>query len=160
MTDQNFTTRFAVAQTPEDVFAAVTNVRGWWSENITGRTDQLGAQFNYRFRDLHRSTIKIVELVPGERVVWHVLSNYFAFTEDETEWTGTKVIFDIARKGDQTELRFTHEGLVPKFECYDTCTAGWGTYVNGSMRDLIVTGKGQPNVGEPMNETERALAVG
>lgn len=160
MTDQNFTTRFAVAQTPEDVFAAVTNVRGWWSENITGRTDQLGAQFNYRFRDLHRSTIKIVELVPGERVVWHVLSNYFAFTEDKTEWTGTKVIFDIARKGDQTELRFTHEGLVPEFECYDTCTAGWGTYVNGSMRDLIVTGKGQPNVGEPMNETERALAVG
>lgn len=32
------------------------------------------------------------------------------------------------------------------------------TYVNGSLQSLR-TGKGQPNVGEPMNESERALAL-
>jgi len=30
----NYTTSFAVDQTPEQVFAAITNVRAWWSEEI------------------------------------------------------------------------------------------------------------------------------
>ena len=159
MKDQNFTTAFTVNQTPEAAFAAITNVRGWWSEEIEGRTDKLGAEFNYHFRDIHRCRLKITELVPGKKVVWRVLDNYFNFTNDETEWTGTDIIFDISRKGNKTEIRFTHEGLVPEYECYDACSDGWVTYINGSLRDLIATGKGQPNVGEPMNETERALAL-
>jgi hypothetical protein len=30
-------------------------------------------------------------------------------------------------------------------ECYDPCSNAWGTYINGSLRSLIATGKGQPN---------------
>jgi len=29
MTQENFTTSFTVGQTPEQVFAAINNVRGW-----------------------------------------------------------------------------------------------------------------------------------
>jgi uncharacterized protein YndB with AHSA1/START domain len=159
MKDHNFTTAFTVNQTPDAAFAAITNVRGWWSEDIEGRTDKLGAEFKYHFRDIHRCKMEITELVPGKKVVWRVLDNYFNFTKDTAEWTGTEIIFDVSKKGDKTEVRFTHQGLVPEYECYEACSDGWVTYINGSLRDLIAKGKGQPNVGEPMNETERALVL-
>ena len=158
MSDQNYTTSFTVDQSPEEVFAAMNNVRGWWSQAIEGSTDKLGAEFKYHYQDVHRCTFKITEFVPGKKVVWHVLQNYFPFVEDKTEWTGTDIVFEIAKKGDKTELRFTHVGLVPSFECFNVCSDGWGTYIKGSLHSLITTGKGQPNVGEAITESEKALS--
>ena len=159
MTNNSFTTSFTVDQTPQEAFAAITNVRGWWSEDIDGRTDRLGAEFAYRFQDIHRCTMRITELVLDRKVVWHVLDNYFSFTKDETEWTGNDIVFDISKAGDKTEIRFTHQGLVPAYECYEACFEGWSTYIGRSLRDLITTGKGQPNVGQPMTARERALLL-
>jgi len=84
-------------------------------------------------------------MIPDARVVWQVLDNFFNFTEDKTEWTGTKMIFDISPQGDKTELRFTHQGLVPTYECFDVCSDAWDTYINGSLKGLITTGRGRPN---------------
>lgn len=159
MDDRSFTTAFTVDQTPEQVFAAVTNVRGWWSQDIVGRTEKAGDVFDYRYQDVHRCKIKVTESVPGKRVAWHVLENYFSFTKDPTEWTGTDMFFDISKKGGKTEIRLTHRGLVPEEECYEACNQGWTTYINSSLRDLITKGRGQPNVGEPMTEKERALTA-
>ena len=145
----DFTATFTVEQTPEEVFAAVNNVRGWWSGEIEGSTDKLGGVWTYRFLDIHCSKQEITELVPGQRVAWHVLDGFLNFTEDKTEWTGTDIAFDISRHGDRTEVRFTHIGLVPEFECFDNCSNAWGFYIKGSLRHLISTGQGQPNEKEP-----------
>ncbi len=83
--------------------------------------------------------------MPSRKVVWRVVDAHINFVADKTEWKGTDIVFEIARKGDKTELRFTHAGLVPAFECYGECSNAWGFYVNGSLRRLIKTGKGQPN---------------
>jgi uncharacterized protein YndB with AHSA1/START domain len=144
MKKQDFTTTFSVDQSPQEVFDAVNDVRGWWSEEIEGRTDKLGAEFEFQYKDFHRSTQKITELVPGKKVVWHISNAQLNFVKDKTEWNGTEVVFQITRKGDKTELRFTHVGLVPAFECYGDCSGAWGFYVNDSLRSLITTGKGQP----------------
>ena len=159
MNSRNFTIALAVDQTPEKAFAAINNVRGWWSEEIEGSTDKSGAEFKYHFKNIHRCKLKITELVPGKKIVWHVLDNDFNFTKDKTEWKDTDIVFEISKKGGKTEIRFTHIGLVPEYECYDACSEGWGFYINTSLRDLITKGKGQPNVGQPMTETERALAL-
>ena len=145
MTSQNFTTAFTVDQTPAQAFAAVTDVRGWWSGEIDGRTDRVGAEFTYHYQDIHFSKQRITELVPDERVVWRVLESHLNFTEDPDEWVGTEIIFEVSRKGDQTEVRFRHQGLVPEFECFDQCSNAWSSYINNSLRHLITTGKGQPN---------------
>ncbi len=63
----------------------------------------------------------------------------------QAEWKGTDIVFEITRQGDKTELRFTHVGLVPAFECYGDCSGAWGYYINDSLHSLITTGKEQPN---------------
>ena len=154
MTQQNFTKTFLVDQTPEQVFNAINNVRGWWSEDIDGPTDKLGAEFTFRYEDQHRSTHKITEFVPGRRVVWHVPDAQINFVKDKDEWNGTDIVFEIAKKGAKTELRFTHVGLVPAIECYGGCSGAWSFHLD-SLRDLIATGKGQPNKKSKGNKAAR-----
>jgi hypothetical protein len=156
MTSVNFTTTITVDRTPEEVFAAINNVRGWWSGSIDGDTHKLGDEFTYRYEDIHRSTQRITESIPGKRIVWRVLDGYLNFTEDKTEWTGTDIVFDISIKDDATEMRFTHIGLVPEFECFDSCSTAWGFYINSSLRNLIVAGDGQPNPEEHDHEGVRS----
>jgi hypothetical protein len=145
MAGQNFSSAFLVDQTPEVAFAAITEVRGWWSGQIEGATDELDAEFTYRYQDVHFSKQRITEFVPNRRVVWRVLDAYLNFTEDPNEWTGTEITFEVSQQGEQTEVRFTHLGLVPAFECYDKCSSAWSFYVNNSLRQLITTGQSQPN---------------
>ena len=145
MTTTDFTTTLLVEQSPREVFDAINNPRGWWSEEIEGGADKLNDEFIYHYKDIHYCKIKLTELVPCQKVVWLVLDNYFKFTEDKSEWIGTKAVFDIAQKGDKTEITFTHEGLVPEYECYEICREAWTNYTTGSLRNLIETGKGEPN---------------
>lgn len=137
----NYSIAFTVDQTPEQVFATINDVRGWWEGDIEGNTDSLGGEFTYRYQDAHRSTQKIAELVPGKRVVWHVIDAELSFVDDKTEWNGTDIIFDIEDKGGKTEVRFTHAGLVPQVECFNDCSNAWGHYINGSLRNLISAGR-------------------
>jgi uncharacterized protein YndB with AHSA1/START domain len=157
MTNQNFTTTFSVDQTPEEVFKAINHVRGWWSEEIEGGTDKLGDEFTYHYKDAHRCKMKITEVIPGKKIVWRVLDNYFNFIEDKNEWVDTEISFEISRKGNKTDVRFTHVGLVPGYECFDVCSNAWGSYINGSLRSLITTGEGKPNLKEKGNGEKASL---
>ncbi|MEP7163523.1 MAG: SRPBCC domain-containing protein [Ferruginibacter sp.] len=160
MTTSNFTTTILVDQTPKEVFNAINNVRGWWSEEIEGDTGKLNDEFSYHYEDVHRCNIKLVEVIPNKKIVWLVLDNYFSFTKDKHEWKGNKIIFEITEKDNKTQLIFTQLGLVPEYECYDICQNAWSTYIQKSLRSLISTGKGQPNgKGKPQTEAEKALST-
>ncbi len=158
MTTTDFTTTLVVDQSPKEVFGAVKNPRGWWSEEIEGETEKLNDEFTYHFEDIHSCKMKLAEVVPNERIVWVVLENYFKFTQDTTEWIGTTISFDISEKDGKTQLVFTHHGLTPEYECYDICEDAWTNYIQHSLRGLIATGKGRPNsTGNPTTETEEKL---
>jgi len=144
MNTKDYTTSFTVDQSPEEVFSAINKVRSWWSEEIEGPTEKLGDRFQFHHKDIHRSTQKITESVPGRKVVWRVSDSQLNFVKDKTEWNGTEVVFEINRKGDRTELRFTHVGLVPAFACYGGCSGAWGFYINDSLHGRITTGQGKP----------------
>jgi hypothetical protein len=108
MTATDFTTAILVDQTPREAFDAITNVRGWWSEEIEGGTAKLNDVFTYHYEDVHNCKIKLIEVVPEKKVGWLVEENYFKFTEDKSEWTGTTVNFEITGKDNKTEVRMTH----------------------------------------------------
>jgi uncharacterized protein YndB with AHSA1/START domain len=143
MKNRDFTLTLSVDQSPEEVYAAVTNVRGWWSEALEGSSAAVGDEFTFRYKTLHRSTHRVTEAVPGKRVVWRTLDADLSHAKDRSEWTGTDVRFEIERKDGHTELRFTHVGLVPTFGCYEACSAGWSFVIGESLRALITTGKGK-----------------
>jgi ribosome-associated toxin RatA of RatAB toxin-antitoxin module len=145
MNTADFTAKILVDQSPKEVFKAINNVRGWWSENIEGDTKKLNDEWTYHYEDVHRCKMKIVEFIPNKKVVWLVMDNYFSFTKDKKEWKGNKIIFEIIEKGKKTQLQFTQAGLVPQYECYDICQNAWSTYIKKSLRSLITKGKGKPN---------------
>ena len=160
MATSDFTTTLVVDQTPEEAFNAITNVRGWWSEEIEGGTSKLNDEFDYHYEDVHRCKMKLTEVIPDKKVVWSVLDNYFKFTKDKSEWIGTKIIFEIFKKDDKTHIQFTHQGLVPEYECFEICRDAWTTYIQKSLRSLIENGKGQPNgKGKPQTEREKELGA-
>lgn len=138
MNDNSFTTTLTVDQTPEDAFAAINDTRSWWSGTIEGPTNVLGGEFSYRYQDKHFSKQRVTELVPGRKVVWTVTDSALQFAERKDEWTGTKLVFDIARKGDKTEVHFTHVGLLPDFDCYSACSKGW-THLLRELGALIAS---------------------
>lgn len=144
MTTSDLNTNLLVDQSPEEVFKAILNVRGWWSESIEGHSEKLNDVFTYKYKEMHASTQKLIEVIENEKVVWEVLDSYLSFIEDKNEWDGTRVSFEISKHGNQTKLQFIHHGIVPESECFGACTGGWNYYIHESLLPLIQTGKGQP----------------
>lgn len=136
------TTTILVSQSPQEVFKAINNVSAWWQGEIQGSTSRLNDEFTYQMGDFHFSKQKIVELISNEKIVWLVTESKINFVADKEEWVNTKIVFDIDREEAQTKLTFTHHGLVPAIECYDSCSGAWGQLIKRSLFSLITTGKG------------------
>lgn len=124
------------------------NFRGWWSQQIEGPTDSLEQTFFYHYKEVHLCKLKLIKRIPNERLEYLVTDNEFSFTKDKTEWINTRLVFTITPQGQQTKIVFTHEGLVPSYECYAVCHDAWTSYIQGSLKDFINTGTGKPNSAE------------
>lgn len=154
MNTSNLSFTLLVEQTPEAAYTAIRNVQAWWSENIEGYTDQLNDEFIYRYKDMHYSKQRLVELVPNQKIVWLVTESQLYFLQNKNEWTGTRISFEVSKEGDKTKILFTHLGLTPASECYSACMKGWDQYVQHSLLSLITTGSGQPDKKQAANKVE------
>ncbi len=76
-------------------------------------------------------------------MVWHVTDSKLNWlTNNQHEWTDTRMIFDIIDKSDRTVLHFSHSGLTPDMECYEKVSQGWDTVIKDWLFYFITTGKG------------------
>lgn len=136
----HFSTTLVVDQTSDAVFAAINNVGSWWEGDIEGSALQVGDEFTYRYQDLHYSKQRVTELVPGRRIVWRVVEANLTFLADPAEWVGTEITFDIEPVGDGTEIRFSHVGLLPSFECFEMCSSAWRSIISDGLGSLVLKG--------------------
>jgi hypothetical protein len=139
---KDFTASFRVNQTPEEVFAAIIDVRSWWSgyyeEEIIGNSEKLNDEFSFRAGgDVHYSVQRLIEVIPNRKIVWQIMESALSFLEHKSEWTGTKVIFEISEMDGKTQLTFTHQGLTTESECYEACAPAWSQYLQNKLLPLI-----------------------
>lgn len=144
MTDQSFTTTFDVNRPVREVYDAVIDPRAWWSTAIQGRADEVGAVFVFDSGDHHCWRLRVIETVPGERIVWRVFDSTTGFVANRGEWDGTEVRFDLSAWGEGTRVCFTHAGLTPDLECFGACSTGWTGYITASLPRLLTAGQGEP----------------
>ncbi|HSF56155.1 MAG TPA: SRPBCC domain-containing protein [Algoriphagus sp.] len=142
MEPSDYTMTLLSEQSPEKVFETITNVRSWWSgyydEKFEGETAQLNDEFSFSAGGgAHYSRQKLVEVISGKKVVWLITESALSFLDKTDEWVGTKVIFEISKKGDKTQLKFTHEGLTPEAECYESCAPAWTQYLQNKLLPIL-----------------------
>ena len=143
LTGNSYTAVIKVTKSPTDVFNSIKEVSKWWNkEDFDGNSSKLNDEFVICHPGRHYSKQKLVEVVPGKRMIWLVTESKLDWLErDKAEWTGTKMVFDITSNGDQTVLRFTHEGLVPEKECFELCEQGWNMVIKERLFNFITVGK-------------------
>jgi hypothetical protein len=131
-----------VKEKPEKVYEKINNVAGWWIGDVKGTANKKGDKFTYSYKTFHDTTQKVTELIPNKRVVWNVTDSKINFVKNKEEWQDTNIIFDLIPKEGGTEILFTHQGLTPAIECYNDCSGGWDFYINKSLKNYILKGKG------------------
>jgi uncharacterized protein YndB with AHSA1/START domain len=123
---------------PAEVYKALTTIdglAGWWARNTTGNAD-VGGVIEFRFM-VGGFDMKVVELVPGKRVLWEVVAG-------PDEWIGTHVSFDLRQEGGYAIVLFEHQGWAEPVEFMYHCSTKWATYLL-SLKQLLETGRGAPD---------------
>lgn len=143
MENESYTSTIEVSQSPKEVFNRIKEVSKWWSKECEGSSAKLNDEFIIRHGDVHYSKQKLVELIPYKKIVWLITDSKLNWLEqNKTEWTNTKLIFEITPNADNTVVHFTHEGLVPEMECYARVEQSWNMVIKDWLFNFITTGKG------------------
>ena len=141
---ENFTATIEVSKSPQEVFNSITNdVAKWWGgKDLKWNSITLNDEFIIHHEGTHYSKQKLVEVIADKKIVWLVTEGTLYWLQnDKNEWTNTKMIFEITTNRDKTILHFTHEGLIPKKECYEKCKQGWTMVIKDWLFHLITDGK-------------------
>jgi hypothetical protein len=105
-----YSVEIEISKSPEDVFEHVIDLKRWWSEEFEGESIKLNTEFVFKTGDTHYSKNKVIDFVPNKKVAW--LTTESIRKTDNYDWTGTKFIFELTPKGNNTLLRFTYDGVV------------------------------------------------
>jgi Activator of Hsp90 ATPase homolog 1-like protein len=162
--ENSFSKTIEVPQSSAVVFARIKDVSKWWGgPDLAGRVAEVGDEFTVIHGDAHYSKQKVTEVVPNRRIVWLVTESRLNWLQkDKSEWTGTKMIFELSAGKDSTKLIFTHEGLTPSKESYTRCAEGWAMVITEWLFDTEHGQRSHKKMNQtpPNQSLHRTLACG
>lgn len=127
----------------DEVYRALATrdgLAGWWTTDTQGDS-KAGGLLKFVFtadgKVLGGFDIKVLELLPGRRVLWEVV-------DGPTEWIGTRISFDLKEEDDFSIVLFQHQGWKEPVEFMYHCSTKWATFLM-SLKSLVETGKGRPS---------------
>jgi len=145
---ENYNSTINLNSTVNRVFNALTNeIPRWWTEMFAGSSAKSGEHFTINFGETVYKKMRVEELIYNKKVVWYVEDSLIVIPGliNQTEWIGTKIVWEITQKGNHVEIHLTHIGLIPTIECYAVCTDGWRQFT-ASLKLYLETGAGTPFV--------------
>ena len=141
LTEQSYHSSIVVNEGAMQAYDKISRVNEWWAANFEGSAKNLGDAFTVRFGETY-VTFKLTEAIPGKKVTWLVTDSYLPWQNDKTEWTGTKIVFEISIENNATKIDMIHLGLTPEVECFENCQAGWNHYMQKSLFKFMEEGQG------------------
>jgi hypothetical protein len=110
----------AVEASPATLFPLISTGSGfakWWAADVTedpsSKTVELGF---FKRATIYR--LKPVRITENQEAEW--------LCETGKEWSGTRLIFELAPSGAQTLVRFTHADWQGETDYFVSCTTVWG----------------------------------
>lgn len=143
---QDFTYSLTVNASANDVMKKIAQVNLWWAKKFKGNASKINDEFSVYFGDIGDTYVdfRISEAIPDKKIVWLVTDCNLHWIKDKKEWKGTEVIWTLTEKGGKTQVDFTHKGVTPESECYESCQPGWTHHLKDSLLKLIEEGEGFP----------------
>ena len=146
MSNISYSKEILVSANPEAVYNAITKqIDKWWTTSSTEALE-VGDILTVRFGETTFKIMSVINAIPNQILEWNIKEaniDHEDFSKKD-EWVGTEIKWEIEKTTEGSKIIFTHEGLVPTFECYDACQGGWN-YFLGSLKDFLNTGKGTPH---------------
>src|ERR1700722_2122280 len=144
-TKNDFSSNITAKIGSAEAIKMISKVPEWWGITFSGSSEKQNDKFTVKMGGDSFFDFIVTELIPGKRVVWLVTNCNMPWFSDKTEWTNTKLIFDLTENNGETTLTFTHKGLTPEVECYKACEKGWTHWIKTSLFSYLTTGKGDFN---------------
>jgi uncharacterized protein YndB with AHSA1/START domain len=137
-----------------NVYEAIATAGGigtWWDKQTAVQTAR-GLVLEHNPGPEHGVVrLRVVELVPNERVEWECISTHPA-SSPASAWTGTHFVFEIAESGDEaappggkrppapaTTVDFRQAGYDERSEFFGSNSAAWALVLQNLKRVLETT---------------------
>jgi hypothetical protein len=143
MTTQDYQSSITADIAPQVAFDKIARVSEWWSKDFEGKSEEPNDVFTVRFKNGDMYKVKVAEIIPN-KIIWEVIDSYQGWHNDHTEWVGTKIVWEVFPQKDSVEVKMTHFGLVPEFECFDKCSQGWDYLMQKSLSKFLTENTGLP----------------
>ena len=106
MEGKGFTATIELEKSSQDVFMPLLNdIPKWWTKDFEGQSTKLNDEFIIEHPGAHYSKQRLIEVVPNKKLVWLVTESHLNWLEkNKSEWTNTKMVFEVVTKGGKTVL--------------------------------------------------------